>query len=138
LGIDREFIRRLLGDMEEAMRIIGQQVSKPFEDLSRPERSEIKYYIIVLVEALTTLALHIARNAYGARPETPVQAFSVLRDRGLINRECFEELVKLVRLRNLLVHRYWVIVDERIYEDARRDFKGVRRLMERVRVEYGL
>ena len=37
----------------------------------------------------------------------------------IVNSEIGEKLVKLARLRNLLVHRYWIIDDERILKEAR-------------------
>jgi uncharacterized protein YutE (UPF0331/DUF86 family) len=38
----------------------------------------------------------------------------------------------LIRLRNLLVHRYWIIDDRKIYEDVRKDFKNVLSFLEKV------
>jgi Protein of unknown function DUF86. len=35
--------------------------------------------------------------------------------------------VALIRLRNLLVHRYWVIDDERVYWSVRNNFKCILR-----------
>ena len=103
-----------------------KDTSKPFEELSRAEKSEIRYYIIVLVEALTALAYHIARRAYGLEPRTPVQTLKLLADRGLITGEELDEFVKHVRLRNLIVHRYWVIDDRRIYESVKGNCESYR------------
>lgn len=91
----------------------------------------------MLVEALIALCYRIAGNAYGVRPETPVRTFSVLVEKGLMNAWEFEELVKLVRLRNLLIHRYWVVDDRRVYDSVRKDFKAVREFLERVKRELG-
>ena len=81
-SVDEDYVRRLIADMEEAMGIILEDVSKPFEALSRAERNEIRYYLIVLVEALVALCYHISRRAYNARPGTPMEALKVLTDRG--------------------------------------------------------
>ncbi|WP_222702305.1 HepT-like ribonuclease domain-containing protein [Staphylothermus hellenicus] len=43
----------------------------------------------------------------------------------------------LVRLRNLLVHRYWVIDDKRVYEDVRNNFRCVEELLDRIGDRYG-
>ena len=131
-GIDREFVKKLVRDIREAIDVIAEDASKPFEELSRAERSEIRYYIIVLVEALTALAYHIARRAYGLEPQTPVQTLRLLADRGLITGEELGDFVKLVRLRNLVVHRYWVVDDKRIYDSVRRNFRRIVDFIERV------
>jgi len=48
-------------DIHEAINIL-EDTSKSFEKLSHAEKSEIRYYIVVLVEALTVLVYHIARR----------------------------------------------------------------------------
>ncbi len=131
--INIEFVGRLLADIDEAINIILSDASKPFNSLSRPERSEIRYYVIVLVEALMALALHLARRMYFAEPETPVSAFKVLVDKGLMADTEFNDAVKLVRLRNLIVHRYWAVDDKLIYESIREDFKNIRSFTNRIR-----
>ena len=57
----------------------------------------------------------------------------MLADRELIEYEELDELVKLIRLRNLLVHRYWVVDDRRIYENIRKNFNAVKSFVRRVR-----
>jgi len=137
-SIDRDYVRKLLSDIEEAISVILEDCSKPFEALSRTEKSEARYYIVVLVEAVIALAYHIARNLYGIEPRTPVQTLRLLADRGLISYDELEDMVKLVRLRNLIVHRYWVVDDRIIYENVKKDFKHIRSFVERVRNALGL
>jgi Uncharacterized conserved protein len=38
--------------------------------------------------------------------------------------------VALIRLRNLFVHRYWVIDDERVYWSVRNNFKCIPALLD--------
>jgi uncharacterized protein YutE (UPF0331/DUF86 family) len=40
--------------------------------------------------------------------------------------------VKIIKLRNLLVHRYWVVDDKIIYDAIKRDFKYVEEFIKRV------
>jgi len=40
--------------------------------------------------------------------------------------------VKIIKLRNLLVHRYWVIDDKIIYDAIKKDFKYVEEFIKRV------
>lgn len=65
-------------------------------------------------------------------PQTPIQALRLLADRVLVTSEELDDFVKLVRLRNLLVHRYWVVDDRRIYNSVRKDFRRVLSFIERV------
>jgi uncharacterized protein YutE (UPF0331/DUF86 family) len=43
-------------------------------------------------------------------------------------------LASAARLRNLLVHRYWVISDERVYESVKSGLKGFEEFITCVRV----
>jgi len=137
-SIDRDYVRKLLSDIEEAISVILEDCSKPFVALSRAEKSEIRYYIVVLVEAVIALAYHIARYLYGIEPRTPIQTLRLLADRGLIYHDELEDMVKLVRLRNLIVHRYWTVDDKIIYENAKKNFKHIRNFVERARNVLGL
>ncbi len=83
----------------------------------------VRYELIVIAEAVMALAIHIARRDLNIRPKTPVNALMMLRDRGLMTMNEYEDLTKLVRLRNLLVHRYWVIDDYLIYQSVKSVFK---------------
>lgn len=97
------------------------------------KKSEVRYYIIVLVEALMALDYHIARKAYRLEPHTPIQTLRLLADRGLISNDELDDFIKLVKLRNLIVHRYWIIDDKRIYENVKEDFRKVVSFIERIR-----
>ncbi len=137
-SVNREYVKKLISDIEEAISIVLEDCSKPFEALSRAEKSEVRYYIVVLVEAMIALAYHVARNLYSFEPRTPIQTLRALADKGLIDPKDLEDLVKLVRLRNLIVHRYWIVDDRIIYEDVKKHFTCVKRFVERIRNALGL
>ena len=54
---------------------------------------------------------------------------------GLVPRGLVERLARAARLRNLLVHRYWVVDDRRVYEAVQvglRDFEEYAGIVEGV------
>lgn len=85
-----------------------------------------------VVESLVASALHIAKRCFGEKPETPIRAFRILIDGGLITSSECVELEKLVRLRNLLVHRYWIVDDRKIYDNVKSDFSFVKEIIGRL------
>ena len=93
----------------------------------------MRYHIIVVAEALTALLLHLARRGLGVRPETPLHALRALRDAGLVRDDEYRDAVGIIRLRNLLIHRYWAVDDRRIYDSVRGDFEDLLKLVERLR-----
>ena len=67
----------------------------------------------VSIQNCMDIALHLC-SAHGVVPETSAQAFAVLADRGLIDRDLAQRLQRAVGFRNVLVHEYtevdWKIV----------------------------
>jgi uncharacterized protein YutE (UPF0331/DUF86 family) len=131
-SIDKTFIEKLVLDVRRSIDIILSYTSKPYDIMSEAERYAVRYHLVVVAEAVVAFALHIARRLYGEEPETPMHAIAILRDRGLIEDNVYKDLVRFMKLRNLLVHRYWIVDDEKIYRDVKDDFRSVRRLIERV------
>jgi len=123
-GVNRDYIRKLLKDVDEALRIIYEDTVKDYEDLSRMEISEIHYCLIVVAEALIALINHIVRRQYNVEIETPIHGLKILFEKKLVTEEEMIDIIGMIRLRNLLVHRYWVIDDKRIYMFIKNDFKS--------------
>jgi uncharacterized protein YutE (UPF0331/DUF86 family) len=132
LKVSKEYISRLASEVRSSITFILRVVEKPFEDISEAEKYAIRYHLITIAEALTSIALHVCREVLNQRPETPIHAFKLLVEGKVISNEVFMELSKFIGLRNLLVHRYWVINDENIYENIKGDFKCVEEFLKNV------
>jgi len=132
LRVSKEYISRLASEVRSSITFILRVVEKPFEDISEAEKYAIRYHLITIAEALTSIALHVCREVLNQRPETPIHAFKLLVEGKVISNEVFMELSKFMGLRNLLVHRYWVINDENIYESIKGDFKCVEEFLKNV------
>jgi uncharacterized protein YutE (UPF0331/DUF86 family) len=85
-----------------------------------------KYHFIVAIEACIDICNHIIScNAYRA-PEDYADTFAVMAEVKALDRGFSEELKKMAKFRNRLVHIYWEVNDEQLYEILRTrldDFK---------------
>jgi len=124
-----EVVRRRILDVENAVAELRRLTSKEFREMSLDEVYSMRYNVIVLAEALTALAVHVLVERFGYRPRTYVEAVEQLAKR--LGVACVDKLKALVRLRNLLVHAYWTIDDERVHRSIREDFTCVRELLEK-------
>lgn len=131
-SVNREFLEKLKKDITESKNIISNIVNKPYNKLSSVEKYAVRYHIIVVAEALIALTLHIVRRKYDLQPETPIHALKILKDKHLVTEQEYIDLVNLFKLRNLLVHRYWIIDDEKIYHNVKRNFRNIVNFIERV------
>ena len=133
MRVSREYVSRMASEARSSIAFVLKMVERPFEALSEAEKYAIRYHLISLNHhsgGRGLHALHLCRNLLNRRPETPIHAFRLLAERGLISNEASMELSELVKLRNLLVHRYWVIDDEKVYESIKRDFRCVEEFIE--------
>jgi len=138
VGVSKEFIKGLIRDVEDAIKEIERITNKPYDELSDEDKMAIRYELIVIAEAVMALAMHIVRRELNERPRTPINALMILRDKGLLMMNEYEDLTRLVRLRNLLVHRYWVIDDYLIYQSIKSNFKNLASFINRLRDRYGI
>ncbi len=134
MPIDLDVVKSRLDDIRFSITEVLRITRKPYDELSIDEKYAIRYVIIVLVESLVALCTHIAREEFGYRPKSYVDAVVFVCERFQV--PCTRDLVNLVRLRNLLVHRYWVIDDRLIYENVRRNFTCVLKFIECVEGRY--
>ena len=75
-----------------------------------------KYHFIVAIESSIDMCNHIiSRNGYRV-PEDYADTYKVLEEEGAFDAGFTEELVKMAKFRNRLVHLYWQVDDSRIYK----------------------
>jgi len=113
---DRSLVKKLLLEAEEALQILEEVAAKP-----EPSRSDVyaaRYAIVQIVEALTAIATALAA-ARGVAIEGYAESMAFLGRAGIVKGETAEALVKLARLSNLIVRRYWLLDDKRLLAEAR-------------------
>jgi uncharacterized protein YutE (UPF0331/DUF86 family) len=85
-----------------------------------------KYHFIVAIESSIDMCNHlIARNGYRV-PEDYGDMFRVMAEVGAFDVKFAEELVKMAKFRNRLVHLYWQVDDQQLYriiQERLGDFK---------------
>ena len=131
-SINREYVHKLIQEINETISATIVATNKPYDRLSMIEKYAIRYHLIVIAEALIALALHITRRMFNTRPETPIHALQILRDNQLLIGDEYRDVVNIVKLGNLLIHRYWTIDDEKIYNTVKKDFKNLQRFLKRI------
>ena len=134
MSVDVDLLRSKISDVRFCIRELLRLASKDFSDLSIDERYSIRYNIVVLVESLVSICMHIAVEAFGKTPSSYREAARFVGER--LNLGCVHDLEGLVGLRNLLIHRYWVVDDERVYRSIKENLECVEKLLSRVREEF--
>ena len=136
MPIDKEVVENRLREVLEAINELKRLASKPYTSLSVDEKYSMRYNIIVLVEALVALSIHIARNMYNYKPRSYVDAIRYVGEK--IRFSHLDDLVALIRLRNILIHRYWNVDDRKIYDSIKQDFKCVEEFLDTIEKLIGM
>jgi uncharacterized protein YutE (UPF0331/DUF86 family) len=131
MPVDRDLVKLRINDVYESISELNRLTSRRFDEMNIDEKYSMRYNVIVLVEALASLCLHIALEHYGLRPESYAECFRGVSER--LGVRCCRDLEALARLRNLLVHRYWAVKDEIVYNSVKKNFRCVEEFIERVR-----
>lgn len=110
---------------------------KPYAELSMDEKYALRYHVIVLAEALGGVCLYVAKEGLGKEPLSYSECFGLL-DEERICEGCARDLSAVVRLRNLLTHRYWTIDDRQVYDSIKNDFKSADKFIRSVQERYAV
>lgn len=73
------------------------------------------YRLLVAIEAALSMCYHISSKHLKKVPENYADCFQLVSDAGIIPADLSENLQKMARFRNLLVHVYWEIDEEVLY-----------------------
>jgi len=128
--IDKVLINGKVKNIKNSLADLSRLTSKKFEDLGIDELYSIRYQIITIVEALVSLCSHIALEVYNYEPSSYKDCVSYVGEREKI--KCMGEVKALIGLRNLIIHRYWTINDEQVYNSVKENFKCVEEFVSRV------
>jgi len=132
LPINRELIEARIREINDSIGIMRQLTSKRYEEMSLHELLSMRYLLIQLVEASSSICIHILLNLFNEKPEGYPECFSRLEAKGIIPKELALRL-SAARLRNLLVHRYCMISDERVYESVKEDLEDFTEFISHIR-----
>lgn len=132
---DPALIRDRLGRLEENLRLIESLSSLSLVEFQGDPRNQytVLHALQWAIEACLEIGNHIAVADGLGVPADYAEIFMVLRDRGVIPRELGEQLVKMARFRNRIVHLYWKMDWEdvyRIYHERLPDLWAFKRHME--------
>ena len=117
LHYDQDKMLKLVSQMREVLGNFQRLKENKRESfLKDPDKiGSAKYYFIVAIEAAIDISNHvISRNAFRA-PEDYADAFAVLEEHGAFEKPFGDELKEMAKFRNRLVHIYWEIDEEQIF-----------------------
>jgi len=118
LNYDSEVIATLKSQLRGAMSLLQELKSKELKTLEEDPHllSSAKYNFLVAIEAAIDICNHlISKNSFRL-PDGYKDTFIVLAEQGIIDKEfAAESLAQMAGFRNRLVHQYWDLDPQMIY-----------------------
>jgi uncharacterized protein YutE (UPF0331/DUF86 family) len=116
--LDRIRVRDLLGQIGESRRRLDELARLPEAEFLADYRNteSAKYLLIVAIEAAIDTCNHIVACRGGRAPADYADCFSILADLGAIEAALADHLKRMARFRNLLVHLYWQVDNQRVHQ----------------------
>lgn len=138
MEVDKERVISLIGEIEKALSILREFGEEDKESLIGNLKSmgSIKYYLIMAIEGCVDICNHIVAKEYIGVPESYSDCFKILMNNEIISEVLSEELINMAKFRNLLVHLYWKVDDERVYELLQTKLGNIDRFIEQISKKY--
>lgn len=121
MAVDIEKIKQRITEIKENIEKIKKYSSLPKKEFWEDERNmlSIKYLLLESIEACGNICVHISAKKLFKASSSFAECFENLYKSKLIKKDLSDKLTKMARFRNILVHRYWQIKDQKILDYAK-------------------
>ena len=121
MAIDIEKIKQRITEIKENIEKIKKYSSIPEDEFWEDERNilSIKHLLLESIEACGNICVHILAKKIFKASSSFAECFENLYKSKVIDKDLSDKLIKMARFRNVLVHRYWKINDQKILDYAK-------------------
>ena len=116
--LENSVLNRLFTEMNESLRKL-RSLSKLSKDefLGHYEKIDTaKYNFIVAIEAIIDICNRIISKRQLGFPQDYSDVIRLMSQEGVLQGDLVRRLLEMVKFRNMLVHVYWKIENERLYK----------------------
>ena len=117
-NINLDIIRQRSVEIRQAISLLERHANLPREEFLADQTiiDASKYHLLIAIEAAISICTHLSARLAQRSPETYAQCFEILASTGVITEELAERLGRMARFRNLLVHVYGEVDNNRVLE----------------------
>lgn len=130
--VENHVLSRLFTDFNEALgklKRLAEHSQREF--LEHYEKIDsAKYNFIVTIESLIDICNRIIAKQKLGSPEDYADVVRLMKGKGVIEETLAQRLIQMVKFRNMLVHVYWKIENDKVYQyltENLEDFESFKR-----------
>jgi len=133
--LENSVLNRLFTEMDESLRKL-RSLSQLSEDefLSHYEKIDTsKYNFIVAIEAIIDICNRIISKRKLGFPQDYSDVIKLMSQEGVLQGDLVGRLLEMVKFRNMLVHIYWKIENDKLYQYLRENLGDFEAFKEAIR-----
>lgn len=116
--VDQAKLDQMLANLRRYAGALRELAGTPkTEFLGNPDKiGNAKYHFVIAIECCIDISNHVIASENFRFPKDNADSFTVLAEHGVVPRVHEDSLRAMAQFRNRLVHLYWNVADERVYE----------------------
>jgi len=117
-NINLERIKQFAGEVKEALRILREYATQGREKIRNDLTllGSIKYNLIVAIQGCIDICNHLVAKKGGRAPQDYGDCFRLMAELGILEKDFSDRLIQMAKFRNLIIHLYWTVDNERVYQ----------------------
>lgn len=127
--VDERRVRQRLGLLSRYRDRLAARAAAP---LSEDDEDAMRYEVQVAAQICIDLAGHVIASEGWRFPQDYAETFTILEEHGVIDSELAARLRSLAGLRNIIVHLYTEVDDDRVHGDLERGLGDLDRFAEAI------
>ena len=118
IGLNRDLVLQRIQEIRGAIELLRVDAARQQSAFAADPQvvDAAKYRLLVAVEAAVSICTHVTSRLAARTPDSYADCFHVLGVAGIVSTDLAERLGRMARFRNRLVHLYWKIDNERVWE----------------------
>jgi uncharacterized protein YutE (UPF0331/DUF86 family) len=132
--VDKAKLDQMLSNLRSYAAVLERLAQIPQSDFLRDPNKvgNAKYHFVIAIECCIDVANHIISSEDLRFPKDNADSFVVLADAGILDEVLREPLRTMARFRNRLVHLYWDIDDQRVYQYLHESLEDIHRFAQAI------
>jgi uncharacterized protein YutE (UPF0331/DUF86 family) len=111
----KRYLTEITRNSDELKKILAQNTLSP----DSLELKAAKYILIELAEAVSNALQHVLAKQCGVAVSGYIDTIAKGYKEGILSESLFQKLKPFFDFRNSLIHRYWIIDDEKLIENIK-------------------
>lgn len=118
MGLNIDLIQARFEDIGQSLERLEEMRGMPRDRfLADQDMLDVACYrLLVAIEAALQICFHVSAQRLQRAPEAYAECFALLGEDGILPSELSQNLQQMARFRNMLVHVYWQVDYDRVYD----------------------